>query len=107
VTSVSPIISAAAVEAVRPGWRMEFKRPVRRRRRCCDARGSRQARQRLDHVRGRQGHAHEACEDAEAKQQSDTQRAQPTGEDAGRDGSERGRTTATAIFSEWAAKREG
>ena len=87
VTSVSPIISAAAVEAVRPGLRTEFELasspatpPLRR------AGQADEAGQRLDHVRGGQRDAHEQRQDAEAEQQGDGQRAQPAGEDADGDG---------------------
>ena len=67
VTSARPIISAAAVEAVRPGLRSEFSRasrpgePPRRRR------GSRRRRQRLHQARGEHGDADEQREHADGE----------------------------------------
>src|SRR4051794_5724123 len=111
VTRVSPIISAAAVEAVRLGLRTELAlasspatppprragNPTRRVSgfTMCGAadaapapagRHPPQARRRFDHGRGRERAAHEQPQDPDAEQQNDRQRRQPADEDPDADG---------------------
>ena len=97
VTSVSPIISAAAVDAVRPGLRTALApasspaTPPARRAGPADDAG-----ERLDEPRGEQRDAGEQPEHAAAEQQADRRAADAAGEDPERDRGERGERDAEA-----------
>ena len=58
-------------------------------------------------MRGREGDAYEQAHDPEAEQQDDRQRCEPARDDRDAMAATAAAVTATAVLSEWAAKREG